>query len=134
RRLLLQAGCRCRLDRPGDNEGRLGFAPLQFAVEDFEVGFFYWLDEVQALGGASHADFVGFLHGDAGLAVEGEEDGFGAHGEVDVDDRGVADDYRSVAQRVRADWCDDPGFDAGVNDRAAGAQGIGGGTGRGGDD
>jgi len=112
----------------------LGFAPFEFAAEDVEVGFFWWLDEVVALWRASDADGVVFLEGDAGLAVESEEHGFRGASEFDFDEGGVADDDGTVGESVRADGRDDERFDGGMNDGAASREGVGGGTGGRGDD
>jgi len=112
----------------------LGFAPFEFVAEDIEVGFFGGLDQVEALRGASDADGVVFLEGDAGLAVESEEDGFGGAGEFDFDERGIADDDGAIGEGVRADGRDDERLDSGMNDGAAGGEGVGGGAGGSGDD
>lgn len=84
--------------------------------------------------GAGDADGVVFLEGDAGLAVESEENGFGGAGEFDFDDGGVADDDGAVGESVRTDGRDDEGFDGGMDDGAAGGERVSGGTGGGGDD
>jgi len=62
------------------------FSPFQFAPQDFEIGFLGWLYQAQTFIGAAHANDIGGLHGDSGLPVEGEEDGFGVAGEMHFDE------------------------------------------------
>jgi len=64
----------------------LGLAPLQFISQNFEIGFLGGLNQAQALCGAAHANDISGLHGDAGLAVEGEKDGFCVAGQMDFDE------------------------------------------------
>ena len=50
--------------------GASAFAPLQFAVQDFEVGFFYGLNELESFVRTGDVDAIGLIHGDTGLSVE----------------------------------------------------------------
>ncbi len=68
------------------------------------------------------------MHGDAFLAVESEEDGFGIFGQLYFYGGRVANDDGAIGERVRADRRDDEGLDSGMNDGAAGGKRVGGGT------
>jgi hypothetical protein len=112
----------------------LDFAPFEFAAQDFEIGFARRLDESEAVGRTGDADAILGFHGNAFLAVESQEDGLGVARQFDFDAGRIAYDDGPVGERVRANGRDDEGFDRRVNDRAAGGEGIGSGTGGCGDD
>ena len=68
------------------------------------------------------------------LAVEGQEGRLVALGEIEFDARGIGNDQRAVGQHVRTDRSDDESVEGRMDDRAAGGERIGGGTGRRGHD
>src|SRR5271165_129099 len=114
--------------RPGIR--KLDFAPFQLVAEDFEIGFFGWLDEFEALRGAGDADAIIGLHRNTFLAVKSVENGFGISCQLEFDAGRISDDDRPIGERVRADGGDDESFDGGVNDGTTSGKGIGGGAGR----
>src|ERR1700678_2362831 len=114
----------------GMGKRKSAFSPAQLASQNFVVGQARRADKLNFGFGFGDHDAIFGLELKSDLAVEGQEGRLVALGEIEFDARGIGNDQRAVGQHVRTDRSDDESVEGRMDDRAAGGERIGGGTGR----